>query len=158
MRAEHINPFIRSVSNTFRTMLGCQVARGELRLRTGEPELFEISGIIGLSGQAVGSVVLSLSREVALRATSTMLMMDATELDGDVIDAVGELANMVAGAAKAELEEFNLSVSLPNVVTGKDYRLRFPSDVTPVCIPFTCDWGPLLLEVGLAYAPVPQPV
>ena len=67
----------------------------------------------------------------------------------DVLDAVGELANMIAGQAKAELEEFDLSVSLPNVVTGKDHVVRFPSKSAPICVPYDTDLGPLLLEVGL---------
>jgi chemotaxis protein CheX len=83
-----------------------------------------------------------------------MLMMEATEINNDVLDAVGELTNMVAGAAKAELEEFQLQVSLPNVVTGDAHEIHFPSNVTPLSISFETDWGPLALEVGLA--PVPE--
>jgi chemotaxis protein CheX len=150
MRAEFINPFIRSVAKTFETMLACEVRRGQPALKTQHMPLYEVSGVIGLSGKAVGSVVLSLSESVALKATSTLLMMEATEINEDVVDAVGELANMVAGAAKAELEEFEMSVSLPSVITGSNYSVRFPSEVTPICVPFTCDWGLLKIEVGLA--------
>ncbi len=150
MRVEYINPFITSLTNTFRTMLSCELERGAIELFDGNNPRHEISGTIGLSGRAVGTVVLSLSREVALKAASTMLMMEATEIDNDVVDAVGELANMVAGAAKAELEQYQLSISLPSVITGKNYEIRFPSNVTPICIPFQSEWGPLTLEVGLA--------
>jgi chemotaxis protein CheX len=117
--------------------------------------MHEISGIIGLSGKAVGMVVLSLSEPLALKAASTMLMTETKEINDDVVDAVGELANMVAGAAKAELEEYELSVSLPSVVTGKNHEIRFPSNVTPICIPYETPWGPLMLEVGLVAAPEP---
>ena len=153
MKVEYINPFLTSLANAFLTMLGCEVKRGNLRLRDGSSPLHEISGIIGLSGKAVGMVVLSLSEAVALKAASTMLMTETTEINDDVIDAVGELANMVAGAAKAELEEYDLSVSLPSVVTGKNHEVRFPSNVTPICIPYETPWGPLTLEVGLVAAP-----
>ena len=90
---------------------------------------------------------LSLSEEVALKAASAMLMTEAAELDEEV-DAVGELANILAGGAKAELEQYQLSVSLPNVVIGGDYEIRFPHEVTPIHIPFETDWGPLSVEVG----------
>lgn len=102
-------------------------------------------------------VVLSLSDEVALKATSAMLLCETTEINADVIDAVGELTNMVAGAAKAELAEYEMQVSLPNVITGVEHDIRFPSNVTPICVPFTTDWGDLMLEVGLAPAPEPVP-
>lgn len=154
MRAEYINPFIKSLVNTFSTMLGCDVMRGELQLKDNCVALHEVSGTIGLSGKAVGTVVVSLSKEVALKAASAMLMMEATELDDDVIDAVGEITNMVAGAAKAQLEEYELSISLPNVITGTGHEIRFPSEVKPICVPFSSPWGELTLEVGLTQAPV----
>jgi len=159
MRAEHINPFIASLVNAFETMLSCEVRRGQLRLKSqGPAALYDISGVIGLSGKAAGTVVVSLSKEVALKATSIMLMCDATDINEDVVDAVGELTNMIAGAAKAKLEEYELSISLPSVVTGQDHLLRFPSEVTPICVPFETDWGPLVLEVGLEVVPEPAAV
>ncbi len=150
MRAEYINPFISSLANAFHTMLNCEVRRGPLELMQDNRTLHCVSGVVGLSGKAVGAVVMSLSKPVALKAASTMLMSEATEINEDVLDAVGELANMVAGGAKAQLEHLQLMVSLPNVVTGEGHEIHFPSDVRPICIPFDTDWGPLCLEVGLA--------
>jgi len=150
MQVEYINPFIASLNNTFLTMLQCEVRRGEISLKDDSSPKYEISGIIGLSGKAIGTVVLSLSEAVALKAASTMLLSERTEIDADVVDAVGELTNMVAGGAKAELEEYEMMVSLPNVVTGRDHNIRFPSDVAPICVPFQTQWGPLSVEVGFA--------
>ena len=135
-------------------MLGCEPRRGQLALRGGSEGTYVVSGIIGLSGHAVGTVVLRFSAEVALRAASTMLMTDVPSINDDVLDAVGELTNMVAGAAKADLEEFQLQVSLPNVITGANHEVHFPSNVQPISIPFETDWGPMALEVGLAPVPL----
>jgi chemotaxis protein CheX len=149
MRADYINPFISSLINTFETMLACPLTRGPLYLKTPDTQLHDVSGIIGLSGQAQGTVVLTLDRNVALQATSTMLMCETTEINSDVVDAVGELTNMVAGSAKAQLTEYKLSISLPGVIKGEGHEVCFPSDVTPICVPFTCPWGDLKIEVGL---------
>jgi chemotaxis protein CheX len=149
MQAEHINPFLSSLKNTFSTMLACEVRRGDLRLKNGESPSHPISGVIGLSGKAVGTVVINLSESVALKAASVMLLSEMTEVNEDVLDAVGEIANMVAGAAKSELEQYELSVSLPNVVVGDPHAIHFPSNATPICVPYDTDWGPLNLEVGL---------
>lgn len=156
MRVEHINPFITSLKNVLHTMLTCEARRGAISLKPDNRAAHSVSGVIGLSGKAVGTVVLSLSESFALKAAGTMLMVEATELNDDVLDAVGELTNMVAGRAKAELEEYDLRVSLPNVVTGSGHEVHFPSNVTPLSIAFDTDWGPLTLEVGLA--PVAEPV
>ena len=156
MRVEYINPFITSLCNAFRTMLECDVQRGPIGLMENNFSKYPISGVIGLTGNAVGTVVLSLSESVALKAASTMLMAETHSIDADVIDAVGELTNMVAGAAKSELEEYQLMVSLPNVVTGEGHEIRFPSNVRPILVPFSSEWGPLALEVG--FTPIPQHV
>jgi chemotaxis protein CheX len=134
-------------------MLGCEVRRGQPYLKVDGASDGYVSGVIGLSGRAVGTVVLNLSDNVAIRAASKMLSCELSKIDGDVCDAVGELTNMVAGAAKAKLAEYQLAVSLPNVVTGKDHVVRFPSNVTPVCVPFETGWGPVVLEVGLVESP-----
>lgn len=149
MRVEFVNPFIKSLANTFDVMLQQKVTRGDLELKSNFCPLHPVSGIIGLSGKATGTVVLSLSEVVALKAASTMLMTELSVIDDDVTDAVGELVNMVTGGAKAELEAYNLSISLPGVVTGKNHSVNFPSKVTPICVPFSTEWGPLALEVGL---------
>jgi chemotaxis protein CheX len=150
MQVEYINSFISSLDHTFQTMLDCTVVRGQPALKENFSPKFEVSGVIGLSGKAVGTVVLSFSKNVALQAASHMLMSENVELNADVIDAVGELTNMVAGAAKSQLEVYQLSTSLPNVITGLDHEVRFPSDVTPICVPFSSKWGPLALEVGFS--------
>jgi chemotaxis protein CheX len=112
--------------------------------------------VVGLSGKAVGTVVLSLSQQVAIQAASHMLMCENTEVNADVIDAVGELTNMVAGSAKAQLAQYQLMVSLPNVITGLGHEVRFPSDVKPICVPFSTKWGALALEVGFTLVREPM--
>ena len=155
MRVEYINPFITATTNVFETMVNCKLTRGKIRVLNGESPIHPISGIIGLSGKAVGTVVLSLSEGVALKAAAALLMMEVTEINDDVIDAVGELANMVAGGAKSKLDEYELSISLPSVITGAGHEVRFPSNVTPICVPFECDWGSLTIEVGLIEVAAP---
>jgi chemotaxis protein CheX len=155
MQVEYINKFIASLDHAFQTMLECKVERGAAALKDSSSPKHDISGVIGLSGKAVGTVVLSFSKEVAIHAASHMLMCECTEVNSEVLDAVGELTNMVAGAAKSELVEYQLMVSLPNVITGRNHEVRFPSDVTPICVPFSTKWGPLALEVG--FSPVREP-
>lgn len=149
MQAEHINPFIRSLVSTFDKMLHCQVTRGQLSLATSGAKHFPISGVIGLSGKAVGAVVINLSETLALRAASELLMTPMQKVNDEVLDVVGELANVVAGHAKVELEQFEMSVSLPNVITGEGHEIRFPTASHAIAVPFETDFGPLRLEVGL---------
>jgi len=154
MNVEYINPFLHSAITVFDTMLGCRLIRKEPFVKGGFQPEHEVSGIIGLSGKAKGTVVLSLCREAALHAAETLLGERPTSIDGDVSDAVGELTNIIAGQAKAQLEHLELSVSLPNVITGKGHAVEFPKKVTPICIPFDCEWGYVAVEIGLVELPV----
>ena len=152
MKVEYINPFLSSTISAFDTMLQCHLERGEPFAKNSHNPENEISGIIGLSGKAQGIVVLGLNREAALSATEAMLLERPPEINGEVTDAVGELANIIAGGAKAKLEHLELSVSLPTVITGKHYCVDFPSKVTPICIPFDSSWGSITVEVGISEA------
>lgn len=158
MKVEHINPFLTAVANTFEMMLSTEARRGELALGDPKVRTHPISAIIGLSGNASGTVVINLSEQVALAAASAMHMTEFTEVDNDVLDAVGELVNMVAGQAKTDLAEYDLKMGLPNVVTGKGHEVRFPSATPPLCVPFETDHGPLRLEVGFEAVEEPAAV
>jgi chemotaxis protein CheX len=150
MKVEYINPFLVSTISTFKTMLGCVLTRGTPYIKTGSQPEHEVSGLIGLSGKAQGTVVLGLGREAAIRAAEAMLQERPPDINGDVVDAVGELTNIIAGGAKAQLEHLDLSVSLPSVITGKSHSIQFPTKVTPLCIPFESEWGLVTVEVGLS--------
>ncbi|MEO2045676.1 MAG: chemotaxis protein CheX [Pirellulales bacterium] len=158
MQVEFINPFLKAVANTFDTMVNCKVERGDISLVKQGGYSYPVSGVIGLTGKAVGTVVINLSEDVAIKAASAMLMMEIQELNDDVTDAVGELANMVAGQAKADLAEFDMSVSLPNVITGAGHEICFPSNTQPISVPFDSDFGPLQLVVGLEVVSEPAGV
>ena len=149
---DFINPVITSLEETFETMLNCTITRVGLMLMENNTALHPVSGIISISGkQAVGTVVLTMSESVSLKAASTLLMMDVTEANEDVMDAVGELTNMVAGSTKAKLSKYNLSMGLPSVFHGKNCRIHFPANAHPIVIPFQSPWGPLALQVGFTF-------
>jgi chemotaxis protein CheX len=146
---DFINPFLTSTITVFRTMLGCELERGKPYLADNVQPRHEISGVIGLSGKAIGTVVFSLEGPVALKVAEAMLGESQTELNGDVVDAIGEVTNMIAGSAKAQLEHLSMSVSLPSVIMGRDHKVAFPGDIQPIAIPFESDWGPVCVQVGI---------
>ena len=150
MKAEFINPFVSSTVEVFATMLDCDLSRGELAVNSNFQPEHEISGIIGLSGLASGTVIVSLDSSVARAAAGRMLGNAPDNINADVIDAVGELTNMIAGKAKSTLEHLDMKLALPTVITGKNHVITFGSAAQTICIPYSCEWGELSVEVGLA--------
>ena len=150
MKVEYINPFLTSAIATFETMLGWKLVRQPLHVKAGLQPEHEVSGVIGLTGKAEGTVVLGIGRETALKATEIMLQERPPDINGDVVDAIGELTNIIAGGAKTSLEHLELSISLPSVVCGRCHSIQFPRKVTPICIPFESEWGLITVEVGIS--------
>ena len=149
MRAEYINPFLASTSSVFSQMLGLEVSRLPPFVRKGEhsPQ-YDVTGIIGLTGKTTGTVALSLTKEMALSVTEKLLGDKPAEVNATVVDAIGEVTNMIAGAAKAQLEQMELSLGLPTVITGKSTCIAFPSNAIPISIPCDSPIGTFVGEVG----------
>ena len=78
-------------------MVGTELSRGSPSLKDGYQPSHEVSAVIGLSGKAKGTVVLSLDREVAIQVAGALLQELPPGLNADVADAMGEMANMIAG-------------------------------------------------------------
>ena len=148
MRVEFINPFVSAAVAVFDTMLGTSLQRGKIFLDPIGKGAEGVTGVIGLTGQAIGTAAITLTNEAAIECTRRFVGSFPTEVDDEVVDCVGELINMVAGHAKAQLEEYNLSISLPSIVRGRDHRIEFPSNVVPIGVPFDCDFGKLELRIG----------
>jgi chemotaxis protein CheX len=149
MELEYINPFVRSTAAVFSHMLSIDVTRETPFLRETCAPLFDVTGIIGLSGRATGTVAVSLSRETALAVTEILLRERPCEVNAQVVDAIGEVTNMIAGAAKSELESLKIMLSLPTVIIGRACCIGFPSQTRPICIPFDSPLGRFVVEVGI---------
>ena len=150
MQVELVNPFLTATTDVFRTMLQCEISRGQLSLKQNHTPEYEVSGLIGLTGKCQGMVVVSLGRETAIKAAGIMLGERPDGLNAQVVDTVGELANMIAGAAESQLAQYQLSIGLPSVICGKNHSINFPSNSTPILLPFDSPIGPICIEVGLA--------
>ena len=103
-----------------------------------------ISALVGLAGTYNGLVSLHMPSSLAIAATSSMLGMEVTELDDDVNDAMGEIANMIAGSFKQHLSKSGMDVhiSTPSVVYGKEYIITLGNNPDQIAVRFATedDW------------------
>jgi chemotaxis protein CheX len=149
MDVKYINPFVSAVRNVFHTMLGVEVTIGRPFIKKEDTALADVSGIIGFSGDAAGCVVLSFPRDVATKAASTFAGIEITEEHPDFADAVGELANMIAGNAKKDFEGVCISISLPSVVIGEHHRVSKSNTAPRLVVPCETTLGSFYLEVAM---------
>jgi chemotaxis protein CheX len=145
-----ITPFIASIKNVFSTMLKLDVKIGEPRIKSDPCPSYDVSGIIGISGDVVGSVVFSLPLPVAAATASRFLNSTISVDSPDLSDAIGEIVNMITGSAKSMFGgSRRASISCPSVVVGKNHMIAPNKDMPTVVIPFTTECGELTIEVSI---------
>ena len=152
MDVSYVNPFIRATIETFQTMLNVKLEVGTPELKNEAKHTYDVSGIIGLSGEAQGIISLSFPKELALKVVSALLGTEIKTITPDVTDGIGEIVNIVAGYAKQYLTEYKLSISLPNVVVGSGHQIAVPSGVMTIVVPFQSSIGELAMEIALKTA------
>lgn len=145
--ADFVNPVLRATREVFETMLGCTPKRVGLKIKDHVTSENSVSGLIGITGLTIGTISVRLPEDMAIEVLDRMTGTRADSVTPDVCDAVGELTNMIAGSAKAQLAHLDLSLSLPNVVTGS-FDVSYPTEVQPFCVLFESDLGPFVIEAG----------
>ncbi len=148
MDVRFINPFIAAVKNVFNTMVATQITVGKpYVINASQEPVADVSAVIGLSGDVVGCVVLSLPMQSAMNAASKFAGMDLTPDNPDFADALGELANMIAGQAKSNFTGFNVSISLPSVIIGREHVVSQSRAKPRLALPCESPLGTFHVEV-----------
>jgi chemotaxis protein CheX len=143
-----IAPFVSSVRNLLATMIRTSVTIGQIELKEGADQCHDVSGIIGFSGGIAGSVVVGMSTEVAMKLVAAFAGAAFDPDSSDFIDAIGELANMIAGSAKKNMG-VPASISIPTVIVGSGHHTATLSGVPCVVIPCITDLGTFKVEVNI---------
>jgi len=112
-----------SVEEVFQMMLGvgCE--------RNAGPVLHEdesVTAVVGFGGLLSGACVFRSGSSTAIKIAALMTGMEFDEVDDTVKDAIGEIGNMLAGAWKGKVPNLsaNCGLSVPAVITGRDYNLH----------------------------------
>lgn len=138
-----LNPFIKCTLDVFSKMIRTGIQRAGLKIKNNFKMFGDYSGVIGLAGSGSGVAIVSFPKELARLAVANMLYMDPAELEeSDIEDGVGELINMIAGAAKSSFtgSPFSFDISLPNVIKGRagGYEVNHKKGVPCFEVMFDC--------------------
>ncbi|TWT91600.1 chemotaxis protein CheX [Neorhodopirellula pilleata] len=128
-----------SIRETFSMMIGEEMEHLNTRhapisaplMDCAKETIEEATVVVSLSGGLQGSISVCLDLGAALLWTQRLIDHDTDHLDQTVVDAIGELGNMVVGGAKGRLEDFMLTLGLPCVLLAGPSRLAFPSNCVP---------------------------
>ncbi|MBI5091191.1 MAG: chemotaxis protein CheX [Candidatus Hydrogenedentes bacterium] len=127
INVELVVPFVGATHKVFETMMSTKVQRKEVRVKNNNVMLGDITGVVGLKGQIVGTVMLSMPVSAAAKSVGRLL---GEEVSGGVEsetlrDGVGEITNIIAGQAKAALStsKYKFEISTPAIVSGSHHEI-----------------------------------
>lgn len=118
---------VNAASDVFNMMLGLPMIPGVAYTeQTVSPKDGLIVSLVGITGPWIGTGMIRCDRDFACKIASSMLMADYQEVNEEVLDAMAEMANMVFGNVKTNLEELlgNLGLSIPTVIFGSNFATR----------------------------------
>ena len=98
---QYIQPFIKTCTSVFHEFVNLDPeAKIPYFLEKDTMTEWDISAVIGLTGEARGAVVISMKDDLAMRLTGILTGKTQKVLYDEVVDAVGELINIIAGNVK----------------------------------------------------------
>ena len=141
-------PFIKATLDILKTMAGLAATPGKPYVKKSHLAVGDVSAIVGVTGDKVGTIAVSFTKSCAIALVKGMLGDDIHDLMQDVQDAVGEVANMVSGQARAALSENGIALqgSTPTVILGDGHIIRHISSNPVVAIPFATEYGEFTVE------------
>jgi len=153
---KYVKPFVDVTINTFKEFVGVDVTPRQPHFIDPEKEFeWDISAIIGLSGIIKGAVIISMKTDLAVKLTDLLAGPGHTEIDADVVDAVGEINNIIAGNIKPKIPNGDkIVISIPTVIKGKEHSIAWPGKSTKIlCIPHKAFDEIFHLMVAIELAP-----
>jgi chemotaxis protein CheX len=137
-------------------MLNVPVAAGEPYLEKVRMTPYSgVVALIGLAGNWVGTGIARSDDLTACEIYSRMLTAPAWGIDNQVLDAFGEIANMIVGNFKTSMEAFlgQMGMSIPTVMHGTDF-ISSNLQAEGLVVPFR--WDDRKLEVKVCLLPKEQ--
>ena len=118
---EHLDGDVREI---FSTMVGAEVSQSRTMVTVTK---FKdcVTAMVGFAGSYNGMISINTPQKLAKSFASQMLGMDVTDVDDDVRDALGEIANMIGGSFKHHFvkDGHEVRLSTPSVISGEEYDM-----------------------------------
>lgn len=152
MDKELILPIQEAIIAVIATISGEAPVAGSSTIKSDNQTYGCLTAVIGLVGEnAAGNLSVSFDEPCILFLVSKLFMEEITELNNDVLDASGEICNMMAGAVKNALSNFGyrFEMAQPTVFPGTALKLTQLSKAPSTSIPFSLSGNCFWVEANL---------
>ena len=121
-------------------MLDCRPHKeGNISVSSGLFPLANVIGFIGINGAVRGAMMICMDDGIACKTVSRFLEEEVLEVSADVLDGIGEILNIIAGAAAARLSQFKIGLGLPTVLCGEKPQMCADLNSPWILIPMKAD-------------------
>lgn len=125
---EYLDPFIKNTCHILKTMAAIDVEFKKIYFSNTIRIFGDVSGIMGLSGKAEGTLVVTFYWDLAKMIIAKMMGTEEETIDAELIhDGVSEIINMISGSTKKEFvgKPYHFEISLPSVVVGPGHQIGY---------------------------------
>jgi chemotaxis protein CheX len=131
------NEIITGIKDVFSTMLMVELESGAVIENERCSLQSNLTSMIGLGGGMRGLLAIHCPASVAQAITGAFLGMEVDELNDDVKDAIGEIANMVAGNLKVSYAKIaiNLDLAIPTSIVGESFSVSGLAGADRIVVP-----------------------
>jgi len=150
MRVEYINPFVEAAYNILTEVLGGEVNRGELYLKSTSVTVMGVAALVGLAGDVEGRVIFNMNMATAMKIASKMNNEELASFDDLAKATITELANLITAQAVTKLHDlgFRFDLTPPALFTGENMEIS-DHDVEALIVPMTTDQGKVEVNVAI---------
>ncbi len=137
-----------SVREVFDIMLGTRLCPYEAPTDASPGEF---TALVGLAGNLCGVLSIRCTNHAARIMAGKMLGVSPDQVDDDSWDALGEIANMIAGNFKGKLSGIgnHCMLSVPTIIVGTDYQTRSLAGGNTIEIVLNFEHRPLWVTLEL---------
>ena len=136
-----VEQLVKTTEEVFETMIFRTAGRLPQAADVAPAAGPHVVATVAFAGQCTGLVSFHSTEETARDIAASMLGIPSSEIRGEMTDALGEVANMIAGGLRLKLKSkgIDVAIAIPTVITGSDFRTRYVTPVDRVVCPFRLD-------------------
>jgi chemotaxis protein CheX len=146
--ASAVDVLVQATTDVFDTMVFRAIAPQEPVWGHEMRPTSQIVGTVGFTGSSSGVVSFHASLEAARDVTSAMLGQSDNPEDV-VVDAIGEIANMIAGAFRTRMARPDdvWAITVPTLTVGSDFYIKPITEADRAIVGFMMDAHQLFVEL-----------
>ncbi len=150
MRVEYINPFVEAAYNILTEVLGGEIKRGELYLKSTSVSVMGVAALVGLAGDVEGRVIFDMDLSTAMKIASKMNNEEMKSFDELARATISELANLITAQAVTKLHDlgFRFDLTPPALFTGDNMEIS-DHEVEALIVPMETSQGRVEVNVAI---------